>query len=280
MLFFVIEQYITFQKTSSYTSLFIPDSPSASRGKKGDPKSSHCDNNNAEEAPSVIFDSPHSSKNSNSARTAETISRQTPMDVSALVDGDNAMFPDAPLFSGTENGTDVGTDLEAEAGTTIEMFVETLNKGCDKISVKSSPGGSRNVPQNQTSDNGNVMQDRFSDSSQDLEELENRKTALIVESGITEESAQNMTLAELYLMFGKEGKLKLEYDWTKDKSASVTMAVTNLLRRLIHLANIEFTDFCTKVVCTRGVRIQEKHIAIYCDIFSLYCDRLLSLYFQ
>ena len=30
----------------------------------------------------------------------------------------------------------------------------------------------------------------------------------------------------------------------------------------------------------RGVTIQEKHIAIYCDIFALYCDIMFSLNFQ
>ena len=34
------------------------------------------------------------------------------------------------------------------------------------------------------------------------------------------------------------------------------------------------------MACNRGVTIQEKHIAMYCNIFSLYCDTLFSLYFH
>ena len=45
---------------------------------------------------------------------------------------------------------------------------------------------------------------------------------------------------------------------------------------LVHLS-LHVRLKCT-IVITKGVKIQKKRIAINCDIFSLYCDILISLY--
>lgn len=54
----------------------------------------------------------------------------------------------------------------------------------------------------------------------------------------------DMTLAELYLMFGKEGKLRMEYEWCKEEV--IPEHLCNMLRRLVNLATIQFTDINTK----------------------------------
>ena len=62
------------------------------------------------------------------------------------------------------------------------------------------------------------------------------------------------------------------------------LTVYSIQHNMCHLGNIAMCDNQESVTTgqtdTRGVTIQENRIAIYCDIFSLYCDTFLSLYFQ
>ncbi|KAK3099181.1 hypothetical protein FSP39_000618 [Pinctada imbricata] len=218
----------------------VTESPPV-KGKKSDVKACTCDT--SEEAPPVIFDSPHSAKGGregNSVKT-EVFSNPPSVDVSAMLDGENAMFPDAPFSTSKE-------DEESAGGRTIEMFIDTNHRGNDRVKLMSSPSGSKNPPQNIEIEERHVSSERLSDSSQDMEVLETRRTIAILENGITEEKSDacNLTLAELYLMFGKDEKLRLEYDWVQDKTALLVTNLSNVLRRLCNLANIEFTDISTK----------------------------------
>ena len=56
-----------------------------------------------------------------------------------------------------------------------------------------------------------------------------------------------MTIAELYMMLGCPKRLCLEYDWvekkTKEDIWELNKKLTNMLRRLVHLATTEFIDF-------------------------------------
>lgn len=79
---------------------------------------------------------------------------------------------------------------------------------------------------------------------EELADIESRKMKEALEGGLTSDRA-DMTLAELYLMFGKDGKLRMEYEWYKDEI--IPQHLCNMLRRLVNLAAIQFADLSTKV---------------------------------
>ncbi len=80
------------------------------------------------------------------------------------------------------------------------------------------------------------------DMSEDYEDLEKYR------DGWVQSSADKMTLAEVHLLLGSPDKLVLEYEWVDVAPPSreivqMNTNITNMLRRLVHLATTEFTDF-------------------------------------
>ena len=65
--------------------------------------------------------------------------------------------------------------------------------------------------------------------------------------GLTRKEAEDIKAAELYVMLGNPQKLVLEYEWVPKKPVDdiveLNTELTNMLRRLVHLAYTEFTDF-------------------------------------
>lgn len=68
----------------------------------------------------------------------------------------------------------------------------------------------------------------------------------LLREGVTAETAHMISVADLYLMMGNPEKIILEYEWVDLKPVQDILDLghlTNMLRRLIHLASTEFTDF-------------------------------------
>ena len=162
-------------------------------------------------------------------------------DLSEMVDGENAMFPDTisencretreeetvsdqNMQTDNEQGVKCNDTEAISKVTSIETGLSETEKNCDK---------------NTASENS---------SQTDFEKVFKR----MLSNGWSVKEGDNLTLAELYLMFGEDGELKFEYEWISLKQDAVTLQdkllvnLNNMLRRLSHLAMIEFTDF-TKV---------------------------------
>lgn len=66
-----------------------------------------------------------------------------------------------------------------------------------------------------------------------------RSPQQIREEGWTSQGSENVTLAELYLMLGKPGKLQLEYEWQPKPRPSATPIAQNVFRCLLRLVSSE-----------------------------------------
>ena len=79
------------------------------------------------------------------------------------------------------------------------------------------------------------------------EELEAKEKLKKLERGLTVSDCGSMTIAEVYMMTGCPKKLCLEYEWVEKKPVEdiweLNKKLTNMLRRLVHLATTEFVEF-------------------------------------
>ena len=79
------------------------------------------------------------------------------------------------------------------------------------------------------------------------EELEAKQKLSKLERGLTTSDCGSMTIAEVYMMSGCPKKLCLEYEWVEKKASEdiweLNKKLTNMLRRLVHLATTEFVEF-------------------------------------
>ncbi|TRY95642.1 hypothetical protein DNTS_017845 [Danionella cerebrum] len=78
-----------------------------------------------------------------------------------------------------------------------------------------------------------------------------RSPQQIREEGWSSQGSENVTLAELYLMLGKPGKLQLEYEW-QAKSQTSPASTQNVLRCLLRLVSSEVNPKPTPEVCSVG----------------------------
>lgn len=155
-------------------------------------------------------------------------------EISALVDGENAMFPDC-IASTCHESSDELTITETNSNVKIEVDL-------------SSSGMLEEIPIE-------IESDEVDKSSEN--NIQHAKSSQTEYEKLFENMLQNgwgvkgdnLTLAELYLMFGKEGELRFEYEWISLRREAELLQekllnnLNNMLRRLSHLAMIEFTDF-------------------------------------
>lgn len=66
-----------------------------------------------------------------------------------------------------------------------------------------------------------------------------RSPQQIREEGWSSQGAENVTLAEIYLMMGKPGKLQLEYEWQPKSRPSALPTTQSVLRCLLRLVSSE-----------------------------------------
>ncbi|KAL4230471.1 Crm [Mactra antiquata] len=141
-------------------------------------------------------------------------------EVSAIADGENAMFPD----SIAKTSADVLDEGTASDGDVKE---EEAN-----------------------SDDGLELDDDFTPAEPSRTDFE-KMFKTMMDTGWSVKESDKVTLAELYLMFGEEGEMKFEYEWINHKTdvdllhEKLLNNLNNMLRRLSHLATIEFTDLKT-----------------------------------
>lgn len=213
----------------------IKNSITVSKGKKTEapvpvPACDSSSVDGGESLPSNTFDSPRSTKSGRDLTKPDTGSAFS-LDVGAIVDGDNAMFPDTLLSpsqkkegsclnkEGSSNTIELSSVADIDGCIPMEtQLVEEQQIGCDS-DIKAEP------------------------TVEELAAIESRKLKEALEGGLTSDRA-DMTLAELYLMFGKDGKLRIEYDWCKEEI--IPQRLCNMLRRLVNLATIQFADLSTK----------------------------------
>lgn len=146
-------------------------------------------------------------------------------ELNAIADGENAMFPDS---------------MEKLKVT------ETEAEGMDICAIRSpSSNGSQNdLPEDHDTD-GKLVPKSVISSQKEAETV--FKTML--EKGWNSKECSDITIAELYLMFGANGELKFEYEWVNLKKETellqekLLMSLNNMLRRLSHLAMMEITEF-------------------------------------
>lgn len=208
------------------------NSPSVTKGKKGDVGKNHTENSSELNALSVIFDSPRSSKGHSKDLPAQSVASS--FDVSAMVDDENAMFPDN-MMSGAKKVSETG---EERKGSVCDTKGSSASSAEENATEKGPDGGSNgDIPQ-VANDSGDSEK-----SSDEKELIETKRMQEILEKGWNLNMADSLTVAELYLMFGKDGKLRLEYEWCVTPDNQLTSKLTNMLRRLVHLATTEFTDF-------------------------------------
>lgn len=78
-----------------------------------------------------------------------------------------------------------------------------------------------------------------------------RSPQQIREEGWSSQGSENVTLAELYLMMGKPGKLQLEYEWQPKSRTSTLPTTQSMLRCLLRLISSEVNP---KPVSNHGFR--------------------------
>ena len=106
------------------------------------------------------------------------------------------------------------------------------------------------------------------------EDLEKVKSKLLEQSrkGWTLKEAENLTIAQLFLIFGKEELIRLEYDWSKTSDSKEELydcyTIINRLRRLVHLATMEFTDYVKVKAPKSNEKLKSGKV---CIIFKLFC---------
>jgi hypothetical protein len=165
-----------------------------------------------------------------SSSSKATASLCSSLPISAIVDGENAMFPDN-LLSCTTSGQD---------------SPPSSREPCDSSSARPGAGEEGDGPADPSATEAE-REAGGDETSRDLGGV-SRGVEKRFRQGWSVHSAHddNPTIAELFLMFGKNGTLRLEYEWCERPptvAECLTTKLTNMLRRLVHLSTLEFTDF-------------------------------------
>jgi hypothetical protein len=162
-------------------------------------------------------------------------------DLSEMVDGENAMFPDT-ISENCSESIDEEMNSENITPTNVEQDIECNESG------KISKGVSKVLPTGQVEKNCDKNMASENSSHTEFEKMFKG----MLDNGWSGKEGINLTIAELYLMFGEDGEVKFEYEWVNLREETALLQdklltnLNNMLRRLSHLAMIEFTDF-TKV---------------------------------
>lgn len=159
-------------------------------------------------------------------------------------------------------------ELVMETGDVVDVTTNTGAKNVELINISKSNNVSEtqtDIKDNKPAVNGKQNVDSKVESSsaeggidlvkpsssgvdeeEDEKETEEQKLERF-QKGWRKSEAGELTVAELYLMFGSPEKVILQYEWvdlvqTQDV-LQLNQNLTNMLRRLVHLATTEFADF-------------------------------------
>lgn len=147
-----------------------------------------------------------------------------------------------PSFPGQE-GTGNGTGTADSLGTSSS---QTCSNGANKDTV--SPGepiltdhSTETPPAGGATADGAAAPPPPPEPPGRVEDtaVTGRSPQQIREEGWSSQGSENVTLAELYLMMGKPGKLQLEYEWQPKPCSSALPTTHSVLRCLLRLVSSE-----------------------------------------
>ncbi|XP_036943788.1 protein cramped-like isoform X1 [Acanthopagrus latus] len=164
------------------------------------------------------------------SRRTETLNPESAQDSAAKVEEKRPQSVSVPALSqqtvaprdegtcmGPSEGAKTCTGVEASVGLAVTKSVEKLCSGTESSSeqCKEEQSTSTSSPEaNQTPPAKHPVTGSEEGMSQgSAPAAKERAVEQIREEGWSARDAENVTLAELYLMFGKPGKLQLEYEW-------------------------------------------------------------------
>uniref|UniRef100_A0A8C1P1Z8 Protein cramped-like n=1 Tax=Cyprinus carpio TaxID=7962 RepID=A0A8C1P1Z8_CYPCA len=159
------------------------------------------------------------------------------------------LVPSLPI--GPE-GNPVGT-LEQEAVRQTQTDVS----GCDKETVTQGDPAPIEGRTEEPGTPGGVASEKAPPQSEPQgrgEEVSGtgRSPQQIQNEGWSSQGSENVTLAEVYLMLGKPGKLQLEYEWQPKPQPSALPTTQSVLRCLLRLVSSEVNPKPTPEVCSVG----------------------------
>uniref|UniRef100_A0A3B4UXT1 Protein cramped-like n=1 Tax=Seriola dumerili TaxID=41447 RepID=A0A3B4UXT1_SERDU len=139
-----------------------------------------------------------------------------PLSVSVPASSQQTVAPrEEGIGVGPSDGGKTCTGVEASGGLAVVKSTEKLCTGVESTECKEEQNTSTASPEaNQTPPTKPLMTGSEEGVSQgSAPAAKERSVEQIREEGWSARDAENVTLAELYLMFGKPGKLQLEYEW-------------------------------------------------------------------
>ncbi|XP_023254596.1 protein cramped-like isoform X1 [Seriola lalandi dorsalis] len=139
-----------------------------------------------------------------------------PLSVSVPASSQQTVAPrEEGIGVGPSDGGKTCTGVEASGGLAAVKSMEKLCSGVESTECKEEQNTSTASPEaNQTPPTKPLMTGSEEGVSQgSAPAAKERSVEQIREEGWSARDAENVTLAELYLMFGKPGKLQLEYEW-------------------------------------------------------------------
>ncbi|KAM9844042.1 protein cramped-like [Aulostomus maculatus] len=152
-----------------------------------------------------------------SADSSAKVEEKKPPPVSLAASQQTAAAREEPAGMGPAEGNKTYTNVEASGGVVVTKTMDKLCSGAEgsleqckeeQSSSTSSPEANQSPPAKPpiTGSDEGVPQGSAPAAKE-------RTVEQIREEGWSARDAENVTLAELYLMFGKPGKLQLEYEW-------------------------------------------------------------------
>lgn len=119
-------------------------------------------------------------------------------------------------FGASEGAPDVDSSGSLAASKSVEMFCSASEGSSDhykeeQSAIMSSPEAHQTPPSKLSA----ALSSEEGVSQSSALPAKERAVEQIREEGWSGRDAENVTLAELYLMFGKPGKLQLEYEWQR-----------------------------------------------------------------
>lgn len=165
-------------------------------------------------------------------RRTEHLNPELPLDSSTKVDEKKPQSFSVPASSqqtvaSQDEGTEVGssecaktcTGIDASGGIAVSKNMDKLCSGTENLSeqCKEDQNTSTSSPEASLTPPGKPAATGPEDgmSQGPVPAAKERAVEQIREEGWSTRDADNVTLAELYLMFGKPGKLQLEYEWQR-----------------------------------------------------------------
>lgn len=105
------------------------------------------------------------------------------------------------------------TDVEASGGLEVNRSAEKLCSGAESSSEQCKEEQNNETSSPESTQTPSAKPSVMSSEESSAPPAKERTVEHIREEGWSARDGENVTLAELYLMFGKPGKLQLEYEW-------------------------------------------------------------------